>query len=176
MAEGVPVPAVAAVPAVEGAPMGDLFQNYDPTGALNGMFAPAYIQGFKPAQEAVAAWNLANRGMTRSLVDELRMPAEWRDPNAGTFMGAGVGGGPYGAGGIPNNISFGDSRGVVDPEALRVMAQGGKYDAGARRAAIAARILANEQAQNAVPKATDTPIVAPPPDLSGYMKYEYQSD
>jgi hypothetical protein len=25
-------------------------------------------------------------------------------------------------------------------------------------------------------KSTDTPVIAPPPDMSGYMKYEYQTD
>lgn len=33
---------------------------YNPTGALNGLFAPAYIAGNPEATAAAAAWNAAN--------------------------------------------------------------------------------------------------------------------
>jgi hypothetical protein len=52
---------------------------------------------------------------------------------------------------------YGDQRGIVDPEALRVLAQGGKYDFNARRDAIAQRLTANTAAQTAAatPAAAD---------------------
>lgn len=140
-----PAPAdAAATPA----PMGDLFQTYDPQGALNGLFAPAYIHGYAPSEKAVADWTDANR-LTRAQVEDTRLPPEWRDPAAGQNP-PGVGAqGPYGAGGISNNLTFGDPRGSIDPAALKVMAQGGHYDIGARRDAIAARLAANAAAQKA---------------------------
>lgn len=33
---------------------------YNPVGALNGLFAPAYIKGDPQSEAAVAAWNAAN--------------------------------------------------------------------------------------------------------------------
>ena len=182
MVAAVPVPVPVPVAEGEGAPAGSvpgsLFENYDPIGALNGMFAPAYIHGFKPSNDAVAAWMAENHPLTNASVEDTRMPPEWRDPNAGTFMGAGKGAGPYGAGGIPSNLQFGDPRGPIDPAALQVLAQGGKYDMAGRRDAIAARLLANTQAQEAAAAkfATDTPVVQPPPDMSGYQKYVYHND
>jgi len=184
MVAAVPVPVPVPVAEGEGEAVppgtvpGSLFQNYDPTGALNGMFAPAYIHGFKPSNDAVAKWMEANHPLTNASVEDTRMPPEWRDPNEGTFMGAGIGGGPYGAGGIPKNLTFGDPRGPIDPAALQVLAQGGKYDMAGRRDAIAARLLANTQAQEAAAmKSTDTPPAwTPSVDMTGYMKYEYQND
>jgi len=177
----VPVPAEGqAVPSDEpGAARrpGSIFEDYDSVGALNGMFAPAYINRFKPSIDAVQAWNDVNHSLTNASIDETRMPPEWHDPNEGTFAGAGVGYGPYGAGAIPDNLTFGDPRGAIDPMALQVLAQGGKYDMAGRRDAIAARLLSNTQAQTAYNnrKPTDTPVVEQP-DMSRYIKYEYQND
>ena len=131
-------------------PIGDMFEGYNPEGALGGMFAPAYIKGFAPSEAAVAKWQAENHGLTPAMIDQTRMPNEWRDPNVGVTS---VGGrGPYGAGQIPNNLSYGDPQGSVDPEALRIAAQGGKYDMNARRDAIAQRMLANSAAEAAYNK------------------------
>lgn len=135
------------------AAMGAIFENYDPVGAVNGLFAPAYIKGYAPSEQAVAAWNAANRGFTQADLEATRMPNEWVDPGGGALAGrAAFAGGPYGAGRVPNNLSFGDERGALDPEALRVLAQGGKYNSSARRNSIAQRLAENaakEQAYNA---------------------------
>jgi hypothetical protein len=175
----VPVSEGEAAAAPPGSVPGSLFENYDPVGALNGMFAPAYIHGFQPSNDAVANWMEQNHPLTNASVEDTRMPPEWRDPNEGTIAGAGQGFGPYGAGGIPKNLQFGDPRGPIDPAALQVLAQGGKYDMAGRRDAIAARLLSNTQAQDAYAKrmATDTPPAwTPSVDMTGYMKYEYQND
>lgn len=113
--------------------MGSLFDNYDPTGALNGMFAPAFIKGFAPSEKAVGDWNAANAGLTSADIDATRMPASWQAPTTNQY-------------GTPN-VSLGDPRGTVDPEALRVAAQGGHYDKEARRNAIASQIATNLAAQ-----------------------------
>ena len=42
-----------------------------------------------------------------------------------------------GMAGVPLTQVYGDQRGQIDPEALRVLAQGGQYDFNARRDAIA---------------------------------------
>jgi hypothetical protein len=136
-----PIPAAAAAPTPD-AP----FADYNPEGALGGMFAPAYIKGYAPSEQAVQAWTEQNQGIDRAMVDELRMPNEWRPP-------APVGGLPsrdvYGAGRIPNSLRYGDDRGQVDPLALTASSQGGPYDVEARRSAIAQRVLENQQAQAA---------------------------
>ena len=131
---------------------GDLFQTYDPKGADSGLFAPAYIAGFQPSQDAVAAWNAQNHVVTPSMMDQLQMPAQWQAPQTqqsslGTkALGA--------AGNIPQNQSFGQPQ--VDPNALRALAQGGPYDVQARRDAIAQRLAANAAAQAAyTPPATN---------------------
>ena len=138
--------AAAAAAAPADAPMGDMFANYNPEGSLNGLFAPAYIKGFAPSEQAVSAWHAQNNPISYSDVDALRMPNEWRPP-------APVGGLPsrdvYGAGRIPNSLRYGDDRGQVDPLALTASSQGGPYDVEARRSAIAQRVLENQQAQAA---------------------------
>lgn len=118
--------------------MGSVFENYNPEGAMNGLFAPAYIKGYAPSEEAVAAWTAANRSMTPEMVEASRMP----NPVMAQDQGMG-----RRQGGIPLNQSYGDPRGAVDPEALRVLAQGGKYDPAARRDAIAQRMATNAATQ-----------------------------
>lgn len=125
--------------------MGSLFENYDPVGSLNGMFAPAYIHGFAPSEAAVGAWNKANAGLTSADIEATRMPNDYQAPgnpldSFGTMFGRGG-----------TTANFGDPRGTVDPEALRVAAQGGKYDINARRNAIAAKVAANAAAQPITP-------------------------
>ena len=132
-----PIPASAPTP---DAP----FADYNPEGALGGMFAPAYIKGYAPSEQAVQAWTEQNQGIDRAMVDELRMPNEWRPPQKPKGYGD-----VYGAGRIPDQLRYGDDRGQVDPLALTASSQGGPYDVDARRAAIAKRVMENQQAQAA---------------------------
>lgn len=145
------MPAFAKPPAtpVPGAPAPttSLYEGYDPVGALQGMFAPAYLKGFQPSSDAVMAWQKINRGVTPDIIEQSRMPALWTDPTKGITA---VEGGPptkYGEGRIPDNPQLGDQRGMVDPAALRAAAMGGPYDLAARRNAIAARVLENQNLQ-----------------------------
>jgi hypothetical protein len=141
------IPAVPVDPAVDPAALpvdpnapppqsNSVYQNYDPVGAMGGLFAPGYVHG-------------------RDTVEASRMPGEYMDPTQMT-RGDGVYGGP-----LPVNQSYGDKRGTVDPEALRIWAQGGKYDLDARRNAIAARVAANQAASAAVAARP------PPPNIWG---------
>lgn len=139
---------------------GSIFENYNAQGPMGGMFAPAYIQGFAPSEQAVQQWQQANHGLTRADVDALRMPAASTGPSP---MSAGQY--PY-SGPIPLNQTYGDPRGMVDPEALRVLAQGGKYDVAGRRAAIAARVAQN-QAAAAPPAAAGGTTTVDPLALKG---------
>jgi hypothetical protein len=50
-----------------------------------------------------------------------------------------------------------DAAGVVDPLALKAMAQGGAYDVDARRNSIAAQVQANQAAQATAPAAGGNP-------------------
>jgi hypothetical protein len=154
-----------------GVPRDNLFVSYNPVGALNGQFAPAYIHGYAPSEKAVADWKAKQGGLTHDMVaNDLLMPKEWTPPAAqeqtrgggmvdasSTFPGDGV----YGGGNIPKNLVLGSNpKGTIDPEALRALSHGSAYDVQGRRDAIAARLLANQQAQDAWnnrPKATDTP-------------------
>lgn len=83
----------------------------------------------------------------RAMIEQLRMPNEWRPPQQVTnpFM--------MGGGGAQQN-QFVDPQGMVDPEALQAMAWGTDYDVEARRNAIAARIAANKTAQEAYGKSS----------------------
>jgi hypothetical protein len=131
----------------------DLNQNYNPQGALGGLFAPAYVHGYAPSNAAVTDWMGQNRAVTPAMIDESRMPSVWTPPeDPYTSMrrgGGGKGAGMYGEGRVPDSITFGDQRGPVDPEVLRAASQGGPYDIGARREAIAARLLENQGLQDA---------------------------
>jgi hypothetical protein len=167
MADAPPVPvdpaadpaAIAAAVAApqQGPPVGNLFQTYDP-GSTSDLFAPAYIHGYKPSTDAVSAWMAANRGMTRADVDATRIAQPWTDPSK-TLGGDGVYGGP-----IQANQVYGDSRGMVDPEALKVWSQGGHYDMNARRNAIAQRLADNAAAAGAAPPPA-------PPDPTKGMRF-----
>jgi hypothetical protein len=166
MPEAAPVP----VPVPEAAaPMGELFSQYMP-GSPTDLFAPGYIKGFAPAEQAVDAWRARNRPMiTQADLEATRLPAEWVDPNPGVYPG---GVGPYGAARIPDNLAFGLKQGTIDPEALRVMAQGGPYDAGARRNAITARLQENYDRRYAADRSnlTNPWYVGPELDMEQYEK------
>jgi len=135
-----PVAPAEAAPPPPPEAMGELFTTYNPEGALQGTFAPAYISGYQPSERAVADWAAQNRPVTNANIEGTRMPSAWRDPSA---SGAGD---QYGGGRIPLNLDY-TGKGEIDSEALRVLAQGGRYNMGARRDAIAARMLANATAQ-----------------------------
>ena len=138
----VPDPASPVPPEAAAQPMGDIFKLYNP-GKAEDLFAPAYLKGFKPSEDALAAWNAYHHNITPGLVDELRMPNEYRGPPSYS-AGNGVYGGP-----IPLQQTYGDVKGQIDPVALRAMSQGSHYDIEARRNAIAARLAANAAAQGA---------------------------
>jgi hypothetical protein len=148
---------------------GNIFEGYqkgDPTD----MFAPAYIKGFAPSTEALAAWNAYNH--QPGIVEASRMPNLYVDPAASPMSaGDGVYGGP-----IPLQQTYGDNRGMVDPEALRVAAQGGHYDIEGRRAAIAARLAENERLR--APKAIEALVDATKParDPMEMYRWPYAGD
>jgi hypothetical protein len=149
---GVPVDAF-------GVPRGNLFATYNPHGAAGGLFAPAYIQGYAPSEKAVADWNATKGGLTHEMIaKDLLMPEEWKPPQQEQTRGGGMtdvsgnfpGDGVYGGSNIPRNLVLGkNANGSIDVEALRALSHGTPYDVGARRDAIAARMLSNQQAQDA---------------------------
>jgi len=143
-AVAVPIP---EVPVSQASPeaLGELFAQYDP-GAPTDMFAPGYIRGFRPSERAVDAWRAENRGLTHADIEATRMPEAWTDTRVSGVYPGGVG--PYGAARVPDNLRFTDQRGTADPEALRALAQGGRYDMGARRASIAQRLMDNTTNRN----------------------------
>jgi len=127
---------------------------YNPEGELGGMFAPPHIAGDPVANAAVQKWMGENWGaVTNANIDQTRMPM----PIGGSGESRSV---PYG-GTIANTQAFGDKRGALDPEALRVLAQGGKYDMAGRRNAIAAQLVANNAPTPSATPATDTPQQMP---------------
>jgi hypothetical protein len=147
-----------------GVPRDNLFVTYNPHGAAGGLFAPAYIHGYAPSEKAVADWNATKGGLTHEMVaNDLLMPDEWKPPApqeqtrgggmvdaSSTFPGDGV----YGGGNIPKNLVLGkNANGTIDVEALRALSHGTPYDVQGRRDAIAARLLANQQAQDEYNKA-----------------------
>lgn len=144
----VPIPPVdiAPVPADGNMPTGNLFQTYNPMGAAGGMFAPAYIKGFAPSEQAVADWRGTNRGITSATVDQLRMPQEFDKYSLGPTPQGRPTFDVYGSGAIPQHLRFGDQRGIVDTNALRAASMGTPYDIGARRDAIASQMLLNHNA------------------------------
>jgi hypothetical protein len=101
---------------------------YDETGALGGLFAPAYIHGDPQAEAAVQKWQADNFGMTNPGVDATRGPSTTVPTTTGF--------------GIRNTAGTMTLPGMVDPEALRALAQGGKYVD--QRDKIAAQVLANQ--------------------------------
>jgi len=64
---------------------------YDPIGALNGMFAPAYIHGNQQSQDAVAEWNRKNHVVNHDVIEQSRVNGVV-DQNA---LRAAAQGGPY---------------------------------------------------------------------------------
>jgi hypothetical protein len=145
MAEEAPTPAPAPPATDNAAVLASLYQDYNPQGAMGGLFAPAYIHGLKASEDAVSAWNAQNHPVTYANIDETRMPNPYAPPSA-MSKGDGVYGGP-----IPMTQAYGDPKGMVDPLALQSLAQGGKYDFAGRRSAIAARLAANAQAAASQP-------------------------
>jgi hypothetical protein len=123
--------------------MGSLFETYNPEGALGGMFAPAYIRGFAPSEEALAQYYQQGAGhrLGPNELEQTRMPSLWKPVEYS--KGDGRYGGP-----LPLTQNYIDPAGTIDPNALRAASQGGiAYDMGARRDAIAARLAANAAAQ-----------------------------
>lgn len=150
MAAAAPVPVPDPAAPTGPATSGSIFDTYDPAGAMGGLFAPAYIHGYKPSEDAVAAWQAQNRGVNADVIEQSRMPATARPST--TIGGDGVYGGP-----LPQYQIYGDPRGTVDPAALRAASLGGHYDLQARRDAIAARIAANNAAMAPQPLALASP-------------------
>jgi hypothetical protein len=163
-----------------GVPRDNLFVTYNPKGAAGGLFAPAYIHGYAPSEQAVADWQGQRGGLTHEMITgELRMPDEWTPPEpaqqtrgglAGASSGKFPGDGVYGGGNIPLNLTLGkDSRGKLDPAALSALAHGTAYDTQGRRDAIAARLLSNQNAQDEYNRRQPT---APPAERSqGYLDW-----
>ncbi len=83
--------------------------------AMGELFAPAYNRNDPAAVANVDAWMAKNFSMTNPKVEQTRTPV---------------------------SFNTGNPAGMVDPEALRVLAQGGPYDMDARRNAIAAAAAA----------------------------------
>jgi hypothetical protein len=103
------------------------YPNYNPIGALNNTFAPAYIPGYAPSEQAVmdrqatrGRQGIMNQGVM--YLEDLRAPAPPRG-SLGNF-----------------------TTGAYDPNMLRAMAQNLPYDVPRRRSEIAG-ILAARAAQ-----------------------------
>jgi hypothetical protein len=146
------------------AELGALYKDYNPQGAMGGLFAPAYIHGLNASENAVAAWNATNRPVTFANIEQTRMPNPVQPGPVPMSAGNGVYGGP-----IPLRQAYGDPKGIIDPEALRVLSQGGKYDFNARRDAIAQQLAANTAATAPPPAAAAAaPDSSKFPELEGY--------
>jgi hypothetical protein len=89
--------------------------------ALGDLFAPAFIRSDPNSVAAVEAWTARNAGVTPEMIEQTRAPVA--------------------------GVNTGNPAGMVDPNALRALAQGGQYDVGARRNAIASQVQANQAAQ-----------------------------
>jgi hypothetical protein len=143
---------------------GNIFEGYQ-AGDPSDMFAPAYLKGYAPSEKALAAWTAYNH--QPGIVDASRMPNLYVDPAQNQIIGAD---GVYGNG-VPQQQTYGDNRGMVDPEALRVAAQGGHYDIEGRRAAIAARLAENERLK--APKALEALVAATQPTRDPMEMYKW---
>ncbi len=117
---------------------------YDPVGAMGGLFAPAYIVGNPESEAAVAQWQATNHPLTPDMIEQTRGPST--TTTAPNTMG-------LRAGTVTTTTP-----GTVDPAALKVLAQGGKYDMNTRRNEIAAQIMATPAASA---PATSVPAVGP---------------
>jgi hypothetical protein len=109
---------------------------------LGTLFAPAYTAGDQSSMDAVNQWMAQNYSMTNPKVEETRSPV---------------------------SFNTGNPAGMVDPEALRALAQGGPYDFDARRNAIAAQVAANQAA------AAQSAAAAPAAQSSGFGGFSPQS-
>ena len=119
---------------------------YNPNGAAGGLFAPAYIHGYAPSEQAVADWQASKGGLTRDMIDELRMPdgveataepaRQERHARATASTAAAT---------SPTPDAGTDPAGWSIRRRLRALSHGTSYDVGARRDAIAARLLANSK-------------------------------
>ena len=130
-----------------------LFERYNPEGALGGLFAPAYVAGYAPSEQAVMAWTQQNRPISANMIDELRLPEAYRNPpgtNPDAPSQINLTGNIYGQGNIPQSVRFGgDPRGPVDPMVLRAASQGGRLNVQQLRDRIAQRMAENAQAEAA---------------------------
>lgn len=142
----VPVPETPAAPADA---LSALFATtpYDAQGAMGGLFAPAYVKGYQPSEDAVGAWRATHRSVTPDTIEQSRMPQPYMDPYV-----RGGSSNQYGNA-MPMNLSFSDARGMVDPAALRAASMGGTYDLEGRRNAIAQRLQQNAAADQAAQEA-----------------------
>jgi len=97
---------------------------------LGDLFAPAYQAGNPASMQAVSDWQNRVFNVNGQNIDQTRKPVSFDTGNPG---------------------------GMVDPEALRVLAQGGPYDFDARRNAIAAQVQ-QQQAAKSVQQALPTTV------------------
>ena len=115
--------------------MGNIYTDYDPKGALGGLFAPAYLKGFEPSEKALGDFYNSKSHLTDADLESTRMPWDWMAPravNSSTFGRGGMGAGGMG-GDLPEYLAYGDRSGIMDPAALKALAQGTPYDLNARR-------------------------------------------
>jgi hypothetical protein len=103
---------------------------------LGSLFAPAYQAGNQQSIDAVDQWMATNFGMTNPKVEATRRPV---------------------------SFNTGNPAGMVDPEALRVLAQGGPYDPSTRDQIAAAQIAAKPAAAAAAAPAAAGPYGTAPP-------------
>ncbi len=87
--------------------------------AMGDLFAPAYIHGNPESEAAVAKWQAENHALTPAIIEQTRGPST-------TITHPGVGGIGRGLRGGYGSTTQTDP-GSVDQEALRILAQGGKY-------------------------------------------------
>ena len=91
------------------------YMPYDPIGAMNGLFAPAYIHGNKESEDAASKWQAENFAVTPDMIEATRGPdVVTQNPAAGALAARGL-------------SSTTTTPGTVDPDILRIYAQGGKY-------------------------------------------------
>jgi len=103
---------------------------------LGSLFAPAYQAGNQQSIDAVDQWMATNFGMTNPKVEATRRPV---------------------------SFNTGNPAGMVDPEALRVLAQGGPYNPNTRDEIAAAQIAAKPAAAAAAAPAAAGPYGTAPP-------------
>jgi hypothetical protein len=96
---------------------------------MGDLFAPVYQAGNQASMQAANDWQNRVFNVNSQNIEQTRKPASFNTGNPG---------------------------GMLDPEALRVLAQGGPYDFNARRNAIAA---AAQQQQPAAPAAPASPDI-----------------